>query len=186
MPERDIRIVTILGSVRPNNYTSMALNLVLDQLKTHHEVKVESFDPAEIHLYPPGLSGDNPDPPRMRKAVEESTGVILATPEYHGCFSSVMKRAIEILCFPTIMSAKPVALLVVSAGSIGAIKSLEALAGVCTHIGSIVVPGHVSVANVREVFSEDGTCNNERIEKRVRSVADNLIGYIEHNICPMV
>ncbi len=186
MADRNIKIVAILGSVRPNNYTAMALNLALDELSKHSGVSVEIFDPAMIHLYPPGLGGDNPDPARMRQAVEDCTGIILATPEYHGSFSSVMKLAIENLGFPSVMSGKPVALLGVAAGAIGAIKSLESLRGVCSHIGAIVLPGPVSVANCREVFNEDGTCNDERTESRIRGVATNMMHYIEDSICPRI
>ncbi len=186
MSDRNIKIVAILGSVRPNNYTAMALDLVLDELKKHNGVSVDFFDPAKVHLYPPGLGGDHPDPVRMRDAVTEATGIILATPEYHESFSSVMKLAIENLGFPSVMSGKPVALLGVAAGAIGAIKSLESLRGVCSHVGAIVLPGPVSVANCREVFNEDGTCNDERSEARIRGVATNLMHYIEDNICPRV
>ena len=186
MAERNINIVAILGSVRPNNYTAMALNLAIDEFRNQSGVNVELFDPAMIHLYPPGLGGDSPDPVKMREAVENATGIILATPEYHGSFSSVMKLAIENLGFPSVMSGKPVALLGVAAGAIGAIKSLESLRGVCSHIGAIVLPGPVSVANCREVFNEDGSCNDARTEARIRGVTTNLMHYIEDNICPRV
>jgi chromate reductase len=184
--ERNINIVAILGSLRPNNYTAMALNLAVDEFRNQSGVSVELFDPAMIHLYPPGLGGDSPDPVKMREAVENATGIILATPEYHGSFSSVMKLAIENLGFPSVMSGKPVALMGVAAGAIGAIKSLESLRGVCSHIGAIVLPGPVSVANCREVFNEDGSCNDERTEARIRGVTTNLMHYIEDNICPRV
>ena len=186
MAERNINIVAILGSVRPNNYTSMALNLAIKEFENHSGVKVELFDPAMIHLSPPGLGGDSSDPVKMREAVENATGLILATPEYHGSFSSVMKLAIENLGFPSVMSGKPVALMGVAAGAIGAIKSLESLRGVCSHIGAIVLPGPVSVANCREVFNEDGTCNDERTEARIRGLSTNLMHYIENNICPRI
>jgi FMN reductase len=186
MSEKNINIVAVLGSVRPNNYTAMALKLTLDEFKNHRGINVELFDPAKMNLHPPGLDGDSPDPGRMRKTVENATGLILATPEYHGSFSSVIKLAIENLGFPSVISGKPVALLGVAAGSIGAIKSLESLRGVCSHVGGIVLPGPVSVANCREVFNEDGSCNDERTEARIRGVATNLIHYIEDNICPRI
>ena len=186
MAERKISIVAIKGSVRPNNYTAMALNLVLDEFKNHGGVSVQVFDPAELDLLPPGIEGESPDPGRMSAAVTEATGIVLATPEYHGSFSSIMKLAIETLGFPSVMGGKPVVLLGVAAGAIGAIKSLESLRGVCSHVGAIVLPGPVSVANCREVFNEDGTCNDERTEKRIRGVATNMMHYIEDNICPRV
>jgi FMN reductase len=85
-----------------------------------------------------------------------------------------------------VLSGKPVALLGVAAGSIGAIKALEHLRSVCSHIGGIVLPGPVSVAGVQNVFDEQGRCTDPAIEKRIRRVATNLIDYIETNICPRV
>jgi len=186
MTERDIRIVLIKGSVRPGNYTSMAAALVVDEFGKHSGVSVEAIDPGTLDLSPPGLEEGKPDPKRIKKIVKEATGVVLATPEYHGSFSSTMKLVIENLGFPSVLSGKPVSLLGVAAGSIGAIKSLESLGSVCQHVGAIVMPGPVSVANVRDVFDEDGNCLDPAVEARVRSVATNLMHYIEDNICPRV
>jgi len=118
--------------------------------------------------------------------VGAATGVVLVTPEYHGSFSSVMKLVIENLGFPSVLAGKPVALLGVAAGSIGAIKSLEQLRGVVSHIGAIVLPLPISIANVHRVFDREGRVLEPEVEKLVRQVATNLLGYIEKNICPAV
>jgi FMN reductase len=120
----------------------------------------------------------------MRSAVKAATGVILATPEYHGSFSSVLKLAIENLGFPSVLAGKPIALLGVAAGQIGAIKSLEHLRSVCSHVGAIVLPGPVSVAGVNKLFDADGNCLDPSVEKRVRGTATGLLNYIQANICP--
>ena len=120
------------------------------------------------------------------ETVSRATGVILATPEYHGTFSSVIKLVIENLGFPSVLASKPVALLGVAAGQIGAIKAIEGLASVCTHVGALVLPGAVSVANVQSVFDAEGRCLDPGVEKRIRSVAVNLIDYIHGAICPRI
>ena len=91
---------------------------------------------------------------------------------------------IENLGFPSALSGKPVALLGVASGRIGAIKSLEQLRGVCSHVGAIVLPGPVSVAGVNRVFDEEGNCLDEGTEKQVRGVATNLMHYLHQNVCP--
>lgn len=186
MAKRDIKIALVKGSVRPGNYTSMAAALVLDEFKKHGDVQVDVIDPAKLILVPPGADDRGSDGEKIREIVKAATGVIFATPEYHGSFSSVTKLVIENLGFPSVLSGKPVALMGVAAGTIGAIKSLEALASVCQHIGAIVLPGSVSVANVREVFDENGNCLDPAVEKRIRSVANNIVHYIERNICPAI
>ena len=93
---------------------------------------------------------------------------------------------IEHLGYPSMLSAKPIALLGVAAGAIGAIKSLEHLRSVCSHIGGIVLPGPVSVAGVHKVFDEEGNCLDPSVEKRLRGLGRNLTDYIRQNICPRI
>ena len=178
--------MVIGGSVRPGNYTSKALALAIDEIQQHSDITLEVVDPAELDLPLPGTGGDEPSVKKLQESVKNATGVILATPEYHGSFSSVLKLVIENLGFPSVLSGKPIALLGVAAGAIGAIKSLEQLRGVCSHIGAIVLPGPVSVAGVQNVFDADGNCLDEKVEARVRGVATNLIDYIRGHICPRV
>lgn len=180
-----IEIVAIQGSVRPGNFTRKALDLVVDELGKDEDVHVEIVDPSTMTLAQPG-TGDTPDAEKLRALVTNATGVVLSTPEYHGCFSSVVKLVIENLGFPSVLASKPIALLGVAAGQIGAIKSLEQLRGVCSHVGAIVLPGPVSVAGVQGMFDDAGNCTDAGTEKRIRSVATNLVDYIRGNICPRI
>lgn len=186
-PQPDgIRIAVVIGSVRPGNYTSKAVALVADELRKQPDIEFDLIDPAELNLPLPGRDGATSDAQALRERVAAATGVILSTPEYHGGYSSVIKLVIENLGFPSALAGKPVALLGVAAGQIGAIKSLEYLRGVCSHVGAIVLPGPVSVAKVRQVFDEAGRVRDERTEKRIRGLATNLIDYIRTAICPSV
>jgi chromate reductase, NAD(P)H dehydrogenase (quinone) len=183
--DKPVRVAVILGSVRPHNYTRMAARLVVDELEKDPKVTVEVVDPAVLDLPFPGM------PPTegtrtLQRAVNEATGVVLATPEYHGSFSSVMKLVIENLGFPSALAGKPVALLGVAAGAIGAIKSLEHLRGVVSHVGAIALPTPVSVANVQRVFDKEGHCLEPAVERLVRAVAGTLLAYVERNICPRI
>lgn len=182
---QDVRVVLIGGSVRPGNYTGMALRLVAEELEKQG-IAQETVDPARLSLPWPGTGQDAPEVKALRETVAGATGVVLATPEYHGTFSSVIKLVIENLGFPSALAGKPVALLGVAAGQIGAIKSLEALASVGTHVGALVLPGAVSVANVQKAFDTEGKCLDAAVDKRVRSVATNLLQYIRGHICPSV
>jgi chromate reductase len=181
-----IKIVTILGTKRPGNYTTKALALVQDEIQKIPEVELVTLDLENLRLGFPGENIDVSDAEFIREVVSSATGVIVATPEYHGSFSSIIKLFIENLGFPSVLATKPVALLGVAAGQIGAIKSLEQLRSVCSHVGAMVLPGPVSVPNVRSVFDEEGNCLDQRIEKRIRNVAISLIDYIHNHICPKI
>ncbi len=173
------------GSVRPGNYTARALALVADEVEKHPGVSLEIVDPTEMHLPLPG-QGASEDAKRMQETVAAATGIILATPEYHGSYSSVMKLLIDNLGFPSALSGKPVALLGVAGGRIGAIKALEHLRSVASHIGAIVLPGPVSVTRVRSVFDDEGRALDDAVASMIRGVPVKLIHYIEQNICPRI
>jgi FMN reductase len=181
-----IRIVVINGSVRPGNHTSMASALVVDELRKDAKVSAHVINPADYHLPFPGTDPHAEGTKRLQQEVKDATAVILATPEYHGSFSSVMKLVIENLGFPSVLAGKPVGLLGVAAGSIGAIKSLEQLRSVCSHIGAIVLPSPISVPNVRKVFDSSGRPLDPLVDKLIRALATNVMNYIHQNICPSV
>ena len=175
-------IVSISATSRPDNYTSMALAIVNDELG-RLERRPTVFDARDLSLAFPGHPPTE-DAERLRSAIKESSGVIIATPEYHGSFSAMTKLVIENLGFPSILAGKPVALVGVAAGRIGAIKSLEQLRGVCSHVGAIVLPGSVSVAGVRAAFDEEGNCTDEGVEDALRGIAGALLEYIQNYVCP--
>ena len=179
-----IRIAVLCGSVRPGNYTRMAVDVVVASLSSDPDISVDIVNPSELDLPLPGLEATSESVAELQQVIRGATAVVLATPEYHGSFSSVMKLMIENLGFPSVLEGKPVALLGVAGGSIGAIKSLEQLRGVCSHVGAIVLPGPVSVAHVRSVFNEDGECLDASVEALLEGLAENLVGYIQQNLCP--
>lgn len=178
-----IRIVAIVGTTRPGNYTSKALRLAVDEVDGRDDCVCELIDPASLDLSFPGGPATE-DAEHLRQSVQGATGIILSTPEYHGSYSSVIKLVIENLGFPSVLGGKPIALLGVAAGQIGAIKSLESLRGVCSHVGGIVLPGPVSVAGVQKAFDDAGNCLDPGVEKRIRGLSGSLIDYIQDNVCP--
>ena len=179
-----VSIAAILGTTRPGNLTSKAFALAVDELERHPQVVVTTLDPAELDLAFPGRSGESPARDHLQAAVRDADGVVFATPEYHGSYAAAMKLVIEHLGFPSKLASKPAALIGAASGAIGAVKALEHLRSVLSHVGAIVLPGPVSVAGVHMVFDEDGKCLDEAVERRTRKLAANLLDYIERSTCP--
>lgn len=184
--DRTIEIVTILGTVRPGSYTGRALSVVEAGLRAHDGVQVTRVDPARMTLGLPGQDVDGADAEAMRDLVSKATGVVLATPEYHGTFAAGAKLVIENLGFPSVLAGKPVGLMGVAAGRIGAIKALEHLRGVMAHVGALPLPTAISIAGVRGMFDDEGRCTDEGTEKALGRVATQMVGYIENHVCPSV
>ncbi|GGO84830.1 FMN reductase [Marinobacterium nitratireducens] len=182
-----IRIVSICGSVRPGNYSAKAMQLAIDELASLPDVEVTPVYLEALEMPLPGLPASKPDAiEQFQQTVKGATGVLLVSPEYHGGISSPMKLAIDNLGFPSMLADKPVQLIGVAAGVIGAIKSTEQLRAICAHVGAIPLPMTVSVAKVQQVFDEEGNCRDAEIEKFIRRAARNLIEYIQDTICHKV
>jgi NAD(P)H-dependent FMN reductase len=141
------------------------------------------MDAAELSLSFPGQP-ETEDSERLREAVKDASGVVLATPEYHGGYSAMTKLIIENLGFPSVLRNKPTALLGVAAGRIGAIKSLEQLRAVTSHIGALVLPGSVSIAGVQAAFDKEGNCTDADVESTLRGVATALVEFMKEYVCP--
>lgn len=174
------RIAVILGTSRPNSNTGKALKIVLDELSTRDGIVVDLIDPAQLNLTFPldGAGGGGDDAEAIRAIVTNATGVIFATPEYHGSPAAMAKLIIENLGFPSTLAGKPIAIMGTAMGGIGAIKALEQLRAILSHIGAIVLPGGISVAGVHNVFDEDGNCQDENIENLLRGLVTKLLDYI--------
>ena len=173
------KIAVIIATFRPGSYTSKALALVLDEFTEHENIQVNLIDPSHLTLLFPGQDGDKKDQEMIQEMVTQADGIVFSTPEYHGSMSAAAKLIIENLSFPSVLANKPVVMMGVAAGGIGAIKTLEQLRLTLSHIGAIVLPFPVSVAHVQKVFTKDGTCQNETIESLLRGLANRLLEYID-------
>lgn len=174
----------ISGSVRPGNYTSMALNVIASEFASRPHIHIDRIHPENMKLPFPGQTGTFDDQQVLQEVVARASAVVLATPEYHGSMSGYMKLIIENLGFPSLLKGKPVALVGVASGSIGAIKSLEHLRSICSHVGAFALPSPVSIADVRHKFSPEGECLDAPTEKLLRGLADKVIDYMNDYVCP--
>ncbi len=177
-----LKIVAIQGSVRPGNNTAKAIAVLTRHLENQSDIEFVVIDPTDMVLALPG-KGTTDDARKMQELLSGADGVVLATPEYHGSYSSVMKLMIDNMGFPSGLSGKPVALLGVAAGRIGAIKALEHLRSVASHVGAVVLPGPVSIANVNNVFDSNGHLEDEGLQRLLERLADGLIDYIKTTTC---
>ena len=93
------KIAVILGTSRPESYTSKALDVVLDEFARHDKIHVDLIDPTHLSLLFLA-EGDNRDQEEIQAIVTKADGIVFSTPEYHGSMSSVAKLIIENLSYP--------------------------------------------------------------------------------------
>lgn len=177
--KKTLRIAILGGSVRPDNMSWNALRVIATALEADPRVTVDRIDPRELTLPLPGLTVEGDSGEDLRQRVAEADGVVFVTPEYHGSYSSVMKLLIDNLGFPSVLRGKPVALAGVAAGRIGAIKAMEHLRSVLSHVGALPLPNPISIAGVQNHFDAEGRVTEEGTAGALQSVATTLLGYLD-------
>lgn len=171
-----MKIVSISGSVREDNNTDKALSVV-EKYLINKGAELVRLDAKELNLSLPGLLASD-DAQKIQDLVSKADGIVMATPEYHGSYSSVMKLIIDNLGFPSALAGKPVSLLGVAAGQIGAIKALEHLRSVTAHLGMLALPKSVSIASVYSVLDVNGEIEGDELIQRLEGLGQALIDYI--------
>jgi NAD(P)H-dependent FMN reductase len=158
-PKTKLRVTILLGSLRAGSNSARVAGLVAAAC-TAAGAAVAVVDPRTLGLHLPGdpaFAAENAAlAAGLRARVVASDAVLLVTPEYDGSYSAVLKILIEHLGYPSALHGKPVALLGVASGTIGALKALEHLRGVCLHVGALVMPEAKSYAAAHRLFDEDG------------------------------
>ena len=173
------KAVILTGSVRPGNMTRIAALQIKKNLE-ERGVSVHLLDPSGLNLTQPGIVPQQTDTELLKKAVAEADMVVLATPEYNGSFSSVIKLMIENLTGPPHgLAGKPVALLGVASGVLGAVKSLEMLRSVMGHVGAFLLPRPLSISEVDSRFDADGNCTDPETADRIARLAEDLIVFAQ-------
>lgn len=175
---RPVQVVGISGSLRSASYTTVALRHALAGAAqagaTTALVDLRNFALPFASAEGMPLS-EYPDVPRLKQIIRDAQGVILATPEYHGSFSGVLKNALDLMGFEE-FEGKMIGLVGVSAGRTGAYDALNSLRNIGRALHAWVVPEQVSIPAASSVFDQSGAITKVDIEDRLilvgRRVAD--------------
>jgi len=178
-PADTVHIVGICGSLRGGSYTRRALRIALEGAE-RYGASTELIDLREYDLvFCDGKIDPNElpvDVSRMRGAVRKAHGILLATPEYHGSFSGVLKNALDLMGFEE-FEGKLVGLVGVSGGKVGAVNALNGLRGIGRALHAWVIPQQVSVPQAWKAFTDDGTLKDKKLSRRLEAVGETVAKY---------
>jgi FMN reductase len=176
-----VRVVGICGSLRPGSHTQQALAVALrGAQEAGAETQLIELRNYKL-IFCDGGDAVTPDVERLRSEVKRAQGIILATPEYHGGYSGVLKNALDLMGFDEI-EGKMLGLVGVSGGAMGAFAALNSLREVGRALHAWVVPEQVGVPHVSKVFDAAGRCTDAGIEKRLKNVGRQVAKFASlHN-----
>ncbi|MBW4490281.1 MAG: NAD(P)H-dependent oxidoreductase [Trichocoleus desertorum ATA4-8-CV12] len=171
-----VRFVGIGGSLRADSHSYQALHVAAERVRSLG-AEVEVIDLRTLNL--PFCQGgkeeylDYPDVARLRQAVQQSDGLILSTPEYHGSLSGVLKNALDLLSFQQ-LSDKVTGLISVLGGQSNS-NALNDLRVIMRWVHAWVIPEQVAIAQAWNAFDQNGQLRDEKLSERFDQFAHSLV-----------
>ncbi len=156
-----IRILGISGSLRRGSHNTSLLRAAARSLPPG--VQLDVFDGlADLPPYDADLD-IQPEPAavaRLRAAITDGDGVLIATPEFNGSIPGVLKNALDWASRPfpdSSLRGKPVAVIGASTGLFGAVWAQAETRKVLGVIGADVIDGELPVGQAHAAFSSEDT-----------------------------
>ncbi|PMB32334.1 NAD(P)H-dependent oxidoreductase [Fischerella thermalis BR2B] len=170
-----VKIVGIGGSLRADSYSQIALRLAAQRVEAL-DAEVEILDLREMQL--PFCNGeqeypDYPDVQKLQNAVSRADGLILATPEYHGSISGVLKNALDLMSFEH-LSGKVTGLISVLGGQPNS-NALNDLRIIMRWVHGWVIPEQIAIGQAWKAFSPEGKLLDEKLAQRFDQFAQSLV-----------
>jgi len=171
-----IKIVAIGGSLRSHSLAYQLLKVTLAKIDLYPQMKTELIDLRQMNL--PFCLGEtdypnHPDVALLRQKVQSATGVLLATPEYHGSVSGVLKNALDLLDDEHI-EGKMIGLLSVL-GGVSSTNALNTLRTICRQLHCWVLPEQIVVAHAEKSFNLEGQLIDKGLEQRIEKFAKHFV-----------
>ncbi|MEO1132405.1 MAG: NAD(P)H-dependent oxidoreductase [Cyanobacteria bacterium J06639_1] len=169
-----VKIVGIGGSLRSQSYTYRALELAMERVG-QLGADTEIIDLREMTL--PFCDGsdeyaDYPDVARLRQLVKSADGVILATPEYHGSASGILKNALDLMSFDQ-LDGKVFGLISVLGGTSNS-NALNHLRTIVRWVHGWVIPEQIAIGQAWNAFDDSDRLQDEKLDRRFDAFARSL------------
>jgi chromate reductase, NAD(P)H dehydrogenase (quinone) len=152
------RILMLSGSLRRDSYNRALLRAAA--LLAPSSVAIETFDALGAIPFYDGDVEDEGLPATvvaLRRAIVDADAVLIATPEYNGATSGVLKNALDWASRgpDRILAGKPVAVMGASTGGSGARGGIESVARILGRTRSDVLENLVAVPFAARAFDDD-------------------------------
>ncbi|MDX2097837.1 MAG: NAD(P)H-dependent oxidoreductase [Leptolyngbyaceae cyanobacterium bins.59] len=162
-----VKIVGIGGSLRAGSYSQRALETALERIHALG-AEVELIDLRLLNL--PFCDGGDaypayPDVAKLQETVKTADGIILATPEYHGSISGVLKNALDLMGFEE-FSDKVTGAISVLGGQSNS-NALNDLRTVMRWVHAWMIPEQVAIGQAWKAFNEEGDLIDDALSQRL-------------------
>lgn len=180
------RILCFAGSTREASFNrQLALAAALAVEEAGGEATFMDLRDHPLPLYDGDLEASAGLPLGVRPLKElfkSHHGLFIASPEYNGSFSAVLKNTLDWISRPagdeagTVPYAgKVAALAAASPGALGGLRGLVHLRAVLQSVGALVLSEQVAVGGASTAFTSEGRLADERLQQVLDRTAARLV-----------
>ena len=172
------KIIALSGSSRVKSWNKKLVGIAADGARSAGaEVTNINLDDFPMPLY----NGDLEEKQGLPNAVQDlkslmikCDGFLIASPEYNGGYSAVLKNAIDWISRPVAgeerlraFAGKKAVIMSASPGALGGVRGLTQLRQILTNIQMLVLPDQASIPGAHNAFKDDGALSEESQHQRV-------------------
>jgi len=171
-----VKLFALSGSLRSNSYNSLAL-FALQQVAPRN-ISIEIGSIGELPLFNPDLEETLPESVLdLKKSLSQSSGLILATPEYAHGVSGPMKNALDWLISGIEFPGMKIMLINTSPRASHALSSLKEI--LATMSGQVIDSAYVSLPLLGSDLNKDNICENSTVTAALIAGVLEFVEYIE-------
>ena len=181
----NVKLLAFAGSLRKDSYNKQLVKLAAEKAKEQGaEVTFIDLKEYSLPIFDEDLEKETTPEnlPALRALFVEADGLLIASPEYNGSFSSVLKNTIDWLSRPAqddsytpVYGQLTVGLMAASPGGLGGIRGLNHIRELMSNLGSLVVPNQIAVGAAYEAFDEQGNLKNAAMSDRLDALAQQVV-----------
>ncbi|MBA2176008.1 NAD(P)H-dependent oxidoreductase [Halobacillus locisalis] len=184
MTEKNLRIVTILGSLRKESYNKILLQAIAD--KADQKWDISSADISELPLFNQDIEADG-DPEAVttfKETIKQADGVVIVTPEYNSGIPGVLKNALDWGSRPgnsSVFMNTPVAIAGATPGGAGtALAQMQVRQTLAAMNANVMSHPKVLVGGVQNKIDFDsGRIEDSRTISRLEDFVHTFTSFVE-------
>ena len=180
------KILAFDGSGRKNSFNKKLLdNVVAEGQATGATITTIDLAAYNLPLYNGDLEAEEGLPQGVKELKElfkAHDGFLIASPEYNGNFSPLLKNTIDWVSRPVqgepplnCFKGKVAGIMSISPGKMGGLRGIYQLNTLLFVIGTLVLPEIISIGSAAEAFDEDGKLKNDPDKAKAKFLAERIV-----------
>lgn len=189
MSAHNIKILAFSGSTRNDSFNKKLVRIAANGAKAKGAI-VTFIDLKDypLPLYDEDLEMEEGIPSnasRLKEIFIENNGLLIASPEYNGGYSAVLKNVIDWISRPTSSTEKPLSafnnkkasIMATSPGALGGLRGLYHLRELLLNINITVLPKMHSVGYSHDAFNDDWKLTDPEQQKQIEALGWQLVSF---------